>query len=60
MLWKEYMSRDSIGVKGGRSGSKSPIEGFTMSTTRSKSKEDEHTVRGSFSLAVEGMGHDAT
>jgi hypothetical protein len=41
------MSRATIGVR--RSGSNIPIEEITMSTTRSKSKEVEHTVRGSFS-----------
>jgi hypothetical protein len=51
MLWKEYMSRVAIGV--GRSGSNIPIEEITMSTTRSRSEEVEHTVRGSFSLTVE-------
>jgi hypothetical protein len=34
-LWKEHMSRVVIGVR--RSGSNSPIEEITMSTTRSKS-----------------------
>jgi hypothetical protein len=34
-LWKEHMSRVAIGVR--RSGSNSPTEEITMSTTRSKS-----------------------
>jgi hypothetical protein len=60
ILWKEYMSRDSIGVMRGRLGCKSPIEWFTMSNIGSKSKEGKHTERGSFSFGVEHMGHDAT
>jgi hypothetical protein len=48
--WKEYISRATIGVR--RSGSNSPIEEITMSTTRSKSKEA--------SSRVEHMGHVAT
>jgi len=54
------MSRDSIMVVGERSGSKFPIEELTMLTIGSESKEVKYTVRGSFSLAVEGMGHDTT
>jgi hypothetical protein len=50
MLWKEYISRATIGVR--RSGSNIPIEEITMSTTRSKSKEA--------SFGVECMGHVAT
>jgi hypothetical protein len=38
-LWKEHMSRVAIGVR--RSSSKDPIEEITMSTTGSKSSEDE-------------------
>jgi hypothetical protein len=53
-LWKEYMSRDVIGV--GRSGSNIPIKEITMSTTRSKSEEG----RDSFSFGVECMGQVAT
>jgi hypothetical protein len=34
-LWKEHMSNSAIGVR--IYGSKIPIEGITMSTTRSKS-----------------------
>ena len=60
MLWKECMSRDSIGVMGERLGSKTPIERFSMSTTGFESKEVENTLIGSFSLAFEGMGHDTT
>ncbi|MCY6488202.1 hypothetical protein, partial [Actinobacillus pleuropneumoniae] len=44
VLWKEHMSRDSKGIR--TSSSNNPIE-FSMSITRSKSKEDEQTVRGS-------------
>jgi hypothetical protein len=43
-LWKEHMSRFVTGVR--RSGSNSPIEEITISTTGSKSSE------------VEGMGDD--
>jgi hypothetical protein len=53
------MSRDLVRVTEEILGSKYPIEGFTMSTTKYKSKEVDHTVRISFSLLVEGMGHDA-
>jgi hypothetical protein len=45
-LWKEHMSRSVIGVR--RSGSNSPTEEITMSTTGSKSSE------------VEVMGDNAT
>jgi hypothetical protein len=38
-LWKEHMSRAMTGVR--RSGSNSPIEEITLSTTRSKSSEFE-------------------
>jgi hypothetical protein len=38
-LWKEHMLRATIGVR--RSGSNSPTEESTMSTTRSKSSEVE-------------------
>jgi len=38
MLWKECMSRDSIVVMGGRSGSKSLVEYFSMSATRKEFK----------------------
>jgi hypothetical protein len=47
-LWKEHMSRVVRGVR--RSGSNSPIEEVTMSTTGSKS----------LSSVVEGMGDNAT
>jgi hypothetical protein len=47
-LWKEHMLRVARGVR--RSGSNSPIEEVTMSTTRSKS----------LSSTVEGMGGNAT
>jgi hypothetical protein len=57
-LWKEHMSMVAIGVR--RSGSNSPIEEMTMSTTGSKSKEIELTVRGSSLSAVEGMGDNVT
>jgi hypothetical protein len=53
------MSRDSLLSKGGRVGSNVPNEGVTMSIFGTKSKEDEHTMRGSFSLAIEGMGYHA-
>jgi hypothetical protein len=43
-LWKGHMSRVSLGVR--RSGSNSPTEEITMSTTGFKSSE------------VEGMGDD--
>jgi hypothetical protein len=43
-LWKEHMSRVTIGVR--RSGSNRPTEEISMSTIRSKSSE------------VEGMGDD--
>jgi hypothetical protein len=43
-LWKEHMSRSTIGVR--RVGSNSPTKDITMSTTGSKS------------LEVEGMGDD--
>ena len=45
-LWKEHMSRVATGVR--RSGSNSPTEEITMSTTGSKSSE------------VEVMGDNAT
>jgi hypothetical protein len=53
-LWKEYMSTTSIRV--GRSGSNSPIEKMTMSTTRSKSREGIDSL----SCKVERMGQVIT
>jgi len=49
-----------IWINRGETGSNVPSEGVTMSTFRSKSKEDEHTTRGSFSLEIEFMGDNAT
>ena len=51
--WKEYMSRDSKGIRTSRSNN--PIE-FSMSITGSKSKEDELTVRGSLTSVTGNMG----
>jgi hypothetical protein len=39
------MIRESLGSTGGRSYSKVPNEGFTMSTVNYKSEEDGHTIR---------------
>ena len=57
ILWKEHMSGDSKGIR--TSCSNNPIE-FSMSITRSKSKEDDQTVRGSLTLVIENMGLVAT
>ena len=56
-LWKEHISRESIGII--KSRSISPIE-FSMSITGSKSKEDGKTVRGSLTSVTENMGLVAT
>ena len=58
MLWKEYISRVTIGVR--RSSSNISIEEITMSTVESKSKEAEHAMRGLFSLTVENVGYVTT
>ena len=57
VLWKEHMSRDSIGIR--TSHSTAPIE-FTMSITGSKSKEVEQNLRGFHVLVTENMGLVAT
>ena len=57
VLWKEHMSRDSKGI--GTSRSNNPID-FSMSITRSKSKEVEQIVRGSLASVTENMGLVAT
>jgi len=54
------MIRNLLGSTLGRIDYKVPNDGFTMSSGGFKSKEDEHAMRGSFSLTVESMGHVST
>ena len=54
------MSRNTLRLIGGRSGSNAPNDGVTMSTTGLETKEGEHENRGSFASTIEGMGDNAT
>jgi hypothetical protein len=53
-LWKEFISRDTIGVK--ILDSNRPIEEITMSTFISKYKQYEDAMRGLVSSVVESVG----